>query len=276
MSALVRSKILGPFVNTLTAEYKYSRRNMQTFTQQVQTPFSFFKKNFFWIFYCVSEIYMKWRTFSKKGESSSLSISEIIDSKIGGYLCAWKALPQKQLSVINLLIFPWIWDKLSWKRSALVRSKILGLFVNTLTAEYTYSRRNMQTFTQQVQTPLSLKQKNCVSFSVFQLNFLLRFWNLHEMENIFKKKDESSSLSISEIIDVCLSPIRRWLPSTSILVAICRLSRNKFRRHFLFKKKTFSEFFNAFLKSTWNGEHFTSEQLLKSVRTAFGYQPVNG
>ena len=30
-------------------------------------------------------------------------------------------------------------DKLSWKKSALVRSKILGLFVNTLTAEYTYS-----------------------------------------------------------------------------------------------------------------------------------------
>ena len=32
-------------------------------------------------------------------------------------------------------IFPLIWDKLSWKNSALVRSKILGLFVNTLTAE---------------------------------------------------------------------------------------------------------------------------------------------
>ena len=83
---------------------------------------------------------------------------------------------------------------MSWKRSALVRSKILGLFVNTLTAEYTYSRRNMQTFTQQVQTPLFFK-KNVL------LNFLLRFWNLHKMENIFKQKVESSSLSISEIID---------------------------------------------------------------------------
>ena len=83
---------------------------------------------------------------------------------------------------------------MSRKKSALVRSKILGLFVNTLTAEYTYSRRNMQTFTQQVQTPLSLKKK---TFS----DFLLRFWNLHKMENIFKKKGESSSLSISEIID---------------------------------------------------------------------------
>ena len=32
--------------------------------------------------------------FKKKGESSSWSISEIIDSKRGGYLSAWKALPQ--------------------------------------------------------------------------------------------------------------------------------------------------------------------------------------
>ena len=29
----------------------------------------------------------------------------------------------------------------------------------------------------------------------------MRFWNLYEMENILKKKGESSSLSISEIID---------------------------------------------------------------------------
>ena len=32
--------------------------------------------------------------FKKKGESSSLSISEIIDSKWGGYLSALKALLQ--------------------------------------------------------------------------------------------------------------------------------------------------------------------------------------
>ena len=37
---------------------------------------------------------MKWEHFQKKGESSSLSISEIIDSNRGGYLSAWKALLQ--------------------------------------------------------------------------------------------------------------------------------------------------------------------------------------
>ena len=85
-------------------------------------------------------------------------------------------------------------EKLSWKKSVLVRSKILGLFVNTLTAEYTYSRRNMQTLTEEVQTPLSLKQK---TFSGFLIAFLKSTWN----GEYFQKKGESSSLSISEIID---------------------------------------------------------------------------
>ena len=58
--------------------------------------------------------------------------------------------------------------------AALVRSKILGLFVNTLTAEYTYSGRNIQTFTQQVQTPLSLTPE---TFSGFFIGFLKSTWN---------------------------------------------------------------------------------------------------
>ena len=53
--------------------------------------------------------------------------------------------------------------------SALVRYEILGLFVNKLTSEYQYSRRNMQTFAHQVQTLLSLKQK---IFSGFFIAFL--------------------------------------------------------------------------------------------------------
>ena len=58
--------------------------------------------------------------------------------------------------------------------SALVRSKILGLFVNTLTAEYTYSGRNMQTLAQQNETTLSLKQK---TLSGFFIAFPKSTWN---------------------------------------------------------------------------------------------------
>ena len=91
-------------------------------------------------------------------------------------------------------IFPCIWDILSWKKSALVWSEILRLFVNTLTADNKYSRCNVHNFAQQVQTPLSQKQK---TFCWFFIAFLKYAWNLEHLE----KKDEYPSPIISEIMD---------------------------------------------------------------------------
>ena len=82
------------FLNTLSTEYNYSRRNMQTFTQQVQTPLSLKQKPFSEFFIGFLKSSWNGEHFQKKGKSSSLSISEIIDSKRGGYLSAWKALLQ--------------------------------------------------------------------------------------------------------------------------------------------------------------------------------------
>ena len=97
MSALLRSKILELFVNTFTAESTYSGRNMQTFTQQVQTPLSLKQKTFSGFFIAFLKSTWNREHFQTKGESSSLSISEIIDSKRGDYLSAWKALLQNSL-----------------------------------------------------------------------------------------------------------------------------------------------------------------------------------
>ena len=85
-------------------------------------------------------------------------------------------------------------DELSWKKFLLVRSEILGLFVNTLTAEYKYSCPDMQTLPQQLQTLLSLKQK---SYYGFFIAFLKPKRNFEH----FQKNGESSSLSTSRIID---------------------------------------------------------------------------
>ena len=78
----------------MTAEYTYCCRNMQTFTQHIQTPLSLKQKTFSWFFIAFLKSTWNGEDFQKKGESSSLSISEIIDSKRGGYLSAWKALLQ--------------------------------------------------------------------------------------------------------------------------------------------------------------------------------------
>ena len=82
------------FPNTLTAEYNYSRRNLQTFAQPVRTPLSLKQKTFSGFFIAFLKSTWNGEHFQKKGECSSLSISEIIDSKRGGYLSAWKPLLQ--------------------------------------------------------------------------------------------------------------------------------------------------------------------------------------
>ena len=76
----------------MTAEYTYSRRNMQTFMQQVQAPLSLKQKIFSGFFIAFLKSTWNGEHLEKKEESSSLNISEVIDSKRGGYLSAWKAL----------------------------------------------------------------------------------------------------------------------------------------------------------------------------------------
>ena len=83
---------------------------------------------------------------------------------------------------------------MSWAKSTLVCSEILTLFVNTLTTDEKYSRRNMLNFTQQLEALLSQKQK---TFSGSFLAFLKCALNLEH----FEKKDEYSNLVISKVID---------------------------------------------------------------------------
>ena len=73
-----------------------------------------------------------------------------------------------------------------------VRSELLGQFINTLTADYKYSRKNLEKFSQQVPMQTSLKLKNC---SRFFIAFLKSTLNLV----YFERKDQSRSLCITEI-----------------------------------------------------------------------------
>ena len=51
----------------------------------------------------------------------------------------------------------------------------------------------------------------------------------------------------------------------SILLPICRLSDNKFKRLYLKKKETFLRFFIEFLKYAWNLEHSEKGEEYPSV-----------
>ena len=76
-----------------------------------------------------------------------------------------------------------------------MRFEILELFVNTLTTDDKYSSRNIQNLTQQLQTTMSQKQKT------FYRIFITYVKSKEEVQTIFVKKDESTSLSIYDIVD---------------------------------------------------------------------------
>ena len=86
--------------------------------------------------------------------------------------------------------------------SALVTYEIFRLFIDTLTPDVKYFRRNMQIFRQQLQTTLSQNGKTLCRFFIA---FLKCAWNLEHSE----KKEAYPSLIITEIIaserDVYLS-----------------------------------------------------------------------
>ena len=86
--------------------------------------------------------------------------------------------------------------------SALVTYEIFRLFIDTMTPDVKYFRRNTQIFWEQLQTTLSQKGKTLCGFF---LAFLKCAWNLEHSET----KEEYPSLIITEIIvsekDVYLS-----------------------------------------------------------------------
>ena len=80
------------FANTLTANDKYSCRNMQNFLQQFQMHLSEKRKKFSGFFFEIPKSVWNSQHFEKKDESPSLIISEIIVSERGCYWNVQKGL----------------------------------------------------------------------------------------------------------------------------------------------------------------------------------------
>ena len=123
----MRFEILELFVNTLTTDDKYSSRNIQNLTKQLQTTMSQKQKTFYRIFITYVKSRRSSDDFVKKDESTSLSIYDIIDAEKKWLLKRLIDLASEHLLVINVfrssktrwnqyratyyLISPLIWDK---------------------------------------------------------------------------------------------------------------------------------------------------------------------
>ena len=96
-----------------------------------------------------------------------------------------KSNPRKFFPIISFL-----WVKLSWKTCLLVTSAILGLFVNTLSADGKYFFYKGKTFGQANQMQLSKKRKICDQFFVEFLEFTPKFQH-------FEKEDQANPILLT-------------------------------------------------------------------------------
>ena len=83
---VVRSEVLGQFVNTMTAVYNYFRWNLENLRQQVQTLISQKVKTFSRFFIASLKSTLNLEYFEKKDQSHSLSITEINNCRTSSYL----------------------------------------------------------------------------------------------------------------------------------------------------------------------------------------------
>ena len=83
---LVRSEVLGQFVNTMTAVYNYFRYNLENLRQQLQTLISQKLKIFSKLFIASLVSTLNLEYFEKKDQSHSLSITEINNCRTSSYL----------------------------------------------------------------------------------------------------------------------------------------------------------------------------------------------
>ena len=79
-SVLVRRKALQLFVNTLSADDKYSLLNRDNLTQPIRTQLSQKQKTFYPFFLAFSKCALNLKHFQKKDDPHSLFLSEITHS----------------------------------------------------------------------------------------------------------------------------------------------------------------------------------------------------
>ena len=83
---LVRSELLGQFLNTSTSDYKCSRQNLENLWQQVPRQISRKAQTFSGFFVTFLKSTLNFEYFEKKDQSHSLSINEIMNCEKGNYL----------------------------------------------------------------------------------------------------------------------------------------------------------------------------------------------
>ena len=180
-SLLVICKVLWLFVNTFTADDKYSKLNRDNFTQQIQMEFSQKAKAFSQLFSGVFKSWLKFEHFQKKVYPHTNVFRRLRTRKEAlGYVskkCSFAVYFDKQHSKgyqTHFKLLRWHVYHTDWspirtlilKKSVLVICKMLWRFINTFSADDNYSLLNSDDFMHGIQVQLLQKEKMfCQLFS---------------------------------------------------------------------------------------------------------------
>ena len=134
----------------------------------------------------------------------------VLDMSVKAIFLLWAVFNESQKLLKSAVkyfypTFSSFWANLSLKKSFLVRSEILGLLLNRLTANYEYfciNRENLLATNSNAITWKTKKHFYCI-FGIY-----IKFWT-------FWKKNESPRFSISEVID---SERRAFLNALKVLL----------------------------------------------------------
>ena len=181
----MRSEILGLPFNTLTANYERSRNNTGNLSPPLRIHLCGIQETLSSYFIAIFESALNFQHFEKiisvipQVFQKFLTPKDVF-TKIHKRSCYWKLFHSER---VNESLKPLISErnyfsatfssflaKLNYKKSFLVRSAILIQLVNTLTANYEYSRNDMDNLLLPVQMQLSLKLK------IFSDFFIAFFW----------------------------------------------------------------------------------------------------
>ena len=165
---------MGLLVNTLTANYEYSRSNMDNLRLPVQMQLSEKLNTFSWVLISFSQPALNPECFEKNVDLIAQLFLNLLPPKdVFTYLqkssCFWKSFGSESLNDSLKLLkfaeksfyptFSSFWVNLTLKKSFSVRSDILGLLLNTLTSNQEYSCSNTDYLPLPLQMLLSGKLK---------------------------------------------------------------------------------------------------------------------
>ena len=197
-SFLLTCQILGLLVNILAGDEKYPVLNRDNLTIPIHMQLSQKQKTFSEFFALFWKSILNFGHFESKDDSHSFCFSEITESEImvreiskkscftrlfdkqhgKGAQALLKSASQHLYHIHRSLP-----RQLTWKKSLLLRCKILGLLLNILATDENYLVLHRDNLTIPTQMQLSQKRKTFSQFSAAFLKSILNFKQLSYFRN---------------------------------------------------------------------------------------------